>query len=223
MSVKRVIFIRPGETAWNRYKRWQGHCEIPLNDNGRKQAARLGQFVRNTGVTKLYSSDLSRAAETAQILAEHLGIEPILDARLRERDIGHWQGLTMAEIQEWYPGEYAKLLADPDGHQIIGNGESRSEVEARVLSSFDDAIKDDGDEVIGVVSHSTALRVLLRRLVPDSNPYGRSFSNMSVTTLMRNGDGDWRIVQLDDVSHLEGIETLSVPEVEQNQNETIPD
>ena len=223
MSVKRVIFIRPGETAWNRHKRWQGLVEVPLNENGRMQAARLAQFVRNTGVTKLYSSNLKRAAETAQILGDQLGLDPLYDPRLRERDIGHWQGLTMKEIQEWYPEEYEKLRDDPDGYQIIGNGESRSDVETRALAAFEAAIDNGDDEVIGIVSHSTTLRVLLRRLVPDSNPYGRSFSNMSVTTLMRDEGGEWRIVQLDDVTHLEGIETFSVPEVEQNQGETIPD
>lgn len=224
MSVKRVIFIRPGETEWNRVMRWQGHVEIPLNENGRKQAQRLAQFVRNTGITKLYSSALRRAVETAQILGQELGLTPVYDRRWCERDIGHWQGLTMHEIVAWYPEEYTKLQANPDDYEIIGNGESRNQVLARVQAAFHDVINNGDDQVIGIVSHSTAMRVLLRELVPDSNPYGRSFSNMSVTSIMQNENGDWRIVQLDDVTHLEGFATFSVPEVEaSDEGETIPD
>jgi broad specificity phosphatase PhoE len=94
MAVKRVIFIRPGETDWNRDLRYQGWVAIPLSAYGQRQAQRLANYIRNIGVSALYTSDLKRASETAAILAEKLDSEPIADKRLRERDIGKWQGLT---------------------------------------------------------------------------------------------------------------------------------
>ena len=97
MTVRRVILIRPGETDWNRDGRWQGWVAAPLNEHGRRQAEALAKFVRNIGMRALYSSDLRRAVETAELLAERLVFEPIYDARLRERNIGAWQGLTLDE------------------------------------------------------------------------------------------------------------------------------
>src|SRR5262245_1330412 len=124
MTVKRIILIRPGETDWNRQGRWQGWVATPLNEHGRRQAQALGRFVRNIGMAALYSSDLRRARETAELLAERLGFVPMYDARLRERNIGAWQGLTPDEMRAWYPDEYDQLLADVDEYRIPG-GESR--------------------------------------------------------------------------------------------------
>src|SRR5579871_2666095 len=103
MTVKRIVFIRPGETDWNRLGRWQGWVSIPLNDLGVRQARALATFIRHIGMGALYTSDLKRAAQTADLLAEQLSFQPIPDARLRERSIGFWQGLTQAELQAWYP------------------------------------------------------------------------------------------------------------------------
>lgn len=136
MAVKRVIFIRPGETDWNRDLRYQGWVAIPLNSYGKRQAQRLANYIRNIGVGALYTSDLKRATETADLLAEKLGSAPIADQRLRERDIGVWQGLTQQEMQLWYPAEYAQFVGDPDGYRVP-EGESRKDVRERILAAFD--------------------------------------------------------------------------------------
>ena len=72
MVVKRFMFIRPGETDWNRLNRWQGQVEIPLNAHGIEQSKRLAQFMRPLGIQTLYSSNLRRASDTAKILASTL-------------------------------------------------------------------------------------------------------------------------------------------------------
>lgn len=204
MAVKRVMVIRPGETEWNKIGRWQGHVAVPLNELGRAQAERLGRFMQPIGVNALYSSDLRRARDTAQIISQHTGVKPIFDQRLRERAMGEWQGLVMDDIISWYPQEYERLQADPEGFQVPG-GESRRQVIQRVQTAFNDIVA-RGGEVITIISHTTALRLLLDALVPETDPYRIQFHNMSVTTLINEND-TWRISQLDDVSHLEGMQS----------------
>ena len=212
MVVKRVVFIRPGETDWNKIGRWQGIVGVPLNEHGRLQAERLAKFVRNIGMEALYSSDLRRAKDTAEIIAGTANVKPVYDMRLRERGMGEWQGLTINEIRSWYPEDYSRVQADPEGFQVPA-GESRRQVAQRVLSAFEDIIGRGGN-TIGVISHTTAIRGLLAELVPSSDPYNLQFRNMSVTTVAQSEDGSWAISQLDDVTHLEGISSESFGEVE---------
>lgn len=212
MTVKRVIFIRPGETDWNKLGRWQGWVAVPLNAHGRQQAEALAHFVRNIGMSALYTSDLRRALETAECLSKTLGFDPIPDARLRERSVGLWQGLTVDEMKAWYADEYTKMLADPDGYRIPG-GESRQDVRERMNAAFADILSQARGETIGILSHTTALKVLLEELLPTYDPLHATLGNSSVTTLRRR-DGEWELVAIDDCLHLEGLRTAAVQELE---------
>jgi broad specificity phosphatase PhoE len=205
MATKRVIFIRPGETQWNRLGRWQGQVAVPLNDHGKMQAKRLARFIRAIGIQALYTSDLRRAVETAEILSETLGFEIVPDSRLRERHIGLWQGLTLEEVQAWYPEEYKSLRGNPDAYQVEG-GEAREVVAKRMKAAFDEIVGRPGD-IIGIVSHTTAIRALLDAVIPNVNALAMDFSNMSVTSIAKDDGSDWRIVQRNDVTHLEGMPT----------------
>jgi broad specificity phosphatase PhoE len=212
MTVKRVILIRPGETDWNRRGRWQGWVAVPLNAHGRNQARYLARFIRNVGMVALYSSDLKRAIETAEILAETLGYSPTYDARLRERNIGNWQGLTQDEMRDWYPAEFQQLMSDRAGYAVPG-GESRNEMKARMIAAFNDFLKADKGETIGILSHSSAIRSLLSQWIDDEQLVGTEVGNTSVTTIAREDENDtWRIVAPNDVTHLEGIESQSLGE-----------
>lgn len=216
MAVKRVVLIRPGETDWNKLGRWQGQVAVPLNEHGIAQAERLAQFVRPIGLSAIYSSDLRRAKDTAEILGKTSSLTPVYDARLRERSMGEWQGLTLAEIMVWYPEDYAQVQKDPNGFQVP-SGESRKQVGERVRLAFEEIIKEGGD-TIGIISHTTAIRTLLAALVPESNPYNLHFRNMSVTTIMQE-NGKWSISQFDDITHLEGMKSSAFPEVEESDKQ----
>ena len=99
----RVLLVRHGQSEWNAQGRWQGQADPPLSDLGRAQARAASQSLG--ALDAIFASDLLRAAETAAIIAEQLGVGPvIIEPDLRERDAGEWSGLTRPEILERYPG-----------------------------------------------------------------------------------------------------------------------
>lgn len=211
MTVSRVVFVRTGETDWNRDGRWQGWVANPLNAHGRQQAQTLANYVRHIGMGALFSSDLRRGVETAQLVAQKLPFEAVLDARWRERDIGRWQGMTLNEIRGWYPAEFQALMADRDGFRVPG-GESRADVRRRALAGLDTALALEQVGTVGVVTHSTVVRALLDALIPAHNLGGGIISNSSVTTLT-HAEGVWHLVAANDCAHLEGLASTSVAEL----------
>src|SRR5829696_7876281 len=212
MTVKRIVFIRPGETDWNHDSRWQGWVATPLNHLGLRQARALAHYIRHIGMGALYTSDLKRALETANCLAEQLPFAPIPDERLRERSIGTWQGLTRAEMAAWYPHEYGAMLKDIDGYPVPG-GESRNDVRQRVKAAVSDILNKERNETVGILSHTTAIKIMLSDLMPGYDPLEVALSNTSVTTIRRKDD-KWELVAADDVMHLENLERRAAPELE---------
>jgi broad specificity phosphatase PhoE len=93
----RLLLVRHGETDWNADGRLQGQTDRPLSDFGRRQARQLADELADEELEAIYSSDLSRARETAEIVGERLGLPVVLDPDLREKDWGTWEGLTAVE------------------------------------------------------------------------------------------------------------------------------
>lgn len=213
MPIKRLVIIRPGETDWNLNGRWQGWVAAPINELGVQQMQRLAGFVRHIGMSKLYSSDLERARQSAEILTDALGFTPIYDERLRERSIGVFQGLTVPEIHGWYHDAYRQLLADPEGYRIPG-GESLDDVLTRVRGALDDIIAAADEQAdpltVGVLSHTTTIRMIFKHIAPHIDLTTTSFANSSVTTLIREGNA-WRLTAANDLMHLEGLESRVMP------------
>jgi broad specificity phosphatase PhoE len=145
-----LLLARHGETDWNRERRWQGHGGTGLNETGRLQARALARDLAGEPLAAVYSSDLERARETAEILARELGLPLQLDPRLREVDVGEWSGLTWPEVEERFPDGAARRLEGGTGWE---RGEDFEAMAARVVGSLREiAAAHDGDRVV-VVTH----------------------------------------------------------------------
>ncbi len=150
-----ILLARHGETDWNRENRFQGHADPPLNETGRAQAAELAAALVNEPLAAVYSSPLRRAFETAQIVAAPHGLEPVSVDALREVDVGSWQGLTRAEIEERFPEQFARWL---DYEQGWEDGESYDEMGQRVLAALLELAATHEGERILAVSHGGPVR-----------------------------------------------------------------
>jgi probable phosphoglycerate mutase len=151
--------IRHAESAWNALGRWQGHADPGLSTRGRAQAAALARALSREGIEAVAASDLRRARETADALARAAGLAPELDARLRERDLGTWSGLTSPEIAGRWPADFARVRArDPDFRP--GGGESLREVAARARTFLRDLAARPGPVRWAIVTHGGWIRAL---------------------------------------------------------------
>jgi probable phosphoglycerate mutase len=158
--VTTLILVRHGETDWNRNGRWQGQADAPLNDRGREQAESLADELSGEQVTAIYASDLSRARETADIIAARLGRPINVDPRLREVHIGGWSGLTTAEIEARFPDDVVRWHEGDPSHSFDG-GETYAAMGERVVAALEEIAAHHPGEQVLVVLHGGPIRAML--------------------------------------------------------------
>jgi probable phosphoglycerate mutase len=162
-AVTRLYLVRHGRTDWNDEGRWQGQADPPLNALGRQQALDTAQALRDVHLDAIYSSDLARARQTAQALAELLGMPVQLDARLREINQGEWEGLLVTEIQARYPHVFAQWNSTPQAVRLPG-GETLHELEARFTTALDDMAAAKLGGSLAVFTHKLPIAIVRCRL-----------------------------------------------------------
>jgi probable phosphoglycerate mutase len=165
-----LLIARHGETEWNRIGRWQGATDVPLNDTGREQARALGESLRHAGVHGVASSDLSRAAETADIVAAVLGVPRLgAFAELRERGYGVFEGLTRRDCETQFSEIWSKHtpgdLIEPPGAEPVAAVTARMQ---QRLSALAASFAEAGPFL--VVSHGGAIRAFLASVAGDLVP-----------------------------------------------------
>ena len=196
--------IRHGETAANRGGVFQGHLDVPLSEKGRKQADLVAEALRDVCFDAVYSSDLSRAAETARAIMRHHDCSLVLDRRLREINGGKMQGMTEEEVAREFP-EFARALEEDRYNVRRPGGESYADLDGRIARALDDiyawhAAK-PGGATVGVVSHGGAIRCMLKASDPDPLLIRRVVGNCTITVLECDESG-WRAVTTGDGAHL---------------------
>ncbi len=180
---------RHGQTDFNAQQRFQGQTDIPLNAAGLQQAERAAPYLAALRPDALFSSDLSRAAATAQVLAGLTGLPVQFDKDLRERSGGSWEGLTGTEIRERYPEEYARWMP-PDGETTVAVADRASAALLRIAGSL------PGGSVAVVVGHGANLGTGLARVlgISDELRILGSFGNCNWSVLGRRGSR-WRLLE----------------------------
>jgi broad specificity phosphatase PhoE len=196
----RVILIRHGETEWNAFSRWQGHAPVPLNKTGVKQAEFAATYLIEQSISHIISSDLQRACTTAEIIADELDLTVIMDKRLRECDLGNWQGLTLEEVEAWDLANLKKFRDDPFNVPRPG-GESSQQAGQRCYEALDDYVHQYPNATLLVVSHGGTINSVLQTLFPDFVRQG--LSNTSLTELhYNNEEPKWSLVAVGETPHL---------------------
>jgi probable phosphoglycerate mutase len=143
--VTTLLFVRHGETDWNTERRWQGHADQPLNETGRSQAREAAALLAERQVDVVYASDLSRAHETATIIAERLGRSVLIEPRVREVDVGDWSGRLQSEI-------------DAEGLATWNGGETYDEMGVRVVAAVLDLAARHPGKTVMIVTHGGVIR-----------------------------------------------------------------
>jgi len=156
-----ILLARHGETDWNRDRRWQGHADPPLNEEGRRQAEALAGELADRPLAAVYTSDLRRARETAEIVAKLHRLEVEIEPALREIHVGSWEGLTAAEVEKRYPDGWARFQNGERGH----DGETHEDHSLRVVESVRRIAHEHPDEEILIVSHGGSLRAVQRAVL----------------------------------------------------------
>lgn len=154
-----IYLARHGETEWNRDRRFQGQLDVPLSDAGREQARALAERAAREDLAALWTSPLSRARETAEIVGARVGLEPAVDDRLKEIDVGDWERRAKADVERDEPEAWARFRAGGAGWRFPG-GESLREQQQRVVAALDD-VERRGALPALVVCHRGVIRCAL--------------------------------------------------------------
>jgi broad specificity phosphatase PhoE len=168
----RFWLARHGETDWNLEGRFQGQADSPLNATGVEQANELAEMVAGKGIQAIYCSDLIRALQTAQIIGERLGLEPLIDLRLREIRLGEWEGMQLDDIKATYPEIWDNRRGDPVNAHPPG-GENLVELAERVWAAADEIAQQHPGGTILIVAHGVSLACML--CLARDLPLGQAF------------------------------------------------
>jgi len=154
-----LFLIRHGETDWNKEGKYTGQTDIPLNEIGRQQVREAAKALKIHNPKVIYTSDLIRAVETAQLIAKELHIPIIQDKRLREINQGEWEGLHISEIHSCYGNQF---ISHRDNPLIVSapNGESIAEVKTRVIDFLNEITVKHPSEQIVISSHGLVLGII---------------------------------------------------------------
>jgi probable phosphoglycerate mutase len=189
-----ILLIRHGETAWNAERRLQGHLDIPLNEEGERQARLLGEALASEPIDLVVASDLQRARQTAQAVAALRGMPLLIEPGLRERCYGGFEGLLYSEIEQRFPAEFAAWQAR-DVDAILPSGKNRGESFRQFYARATDAIlglaRAYPGRTLALVAHGGVLECAYRMAgkLPLETPRDFKVYNASINRFRVDEDG----------------------------------
>ncbi len=201
-----ILLIRHGETDWNVDKRLQGHIDIGLNAQGRQQATLLGQSLASEPLDAIFASDLQRARDTAQAVAQRQGLTLQIEPALRERCYGGFEGLRHDEIAQRYPQDYAAWKArEFDARYPAGErmAETLREFSLRAIAAVTGLVSHGNYRKIAIVAHGGVLECIHRWAKQIDFAQARDFDILNASVNRLHWDGEQlHIRQWGDVAHL---------------------
>ncbi|MGB9681443.1 MAG: alpha-ribazole phosphatase [bacterium] len=173
----KIYLVRHGETDWNKNGLYQGQKDIPLNELGRKEAKVLASAFKGKRVSIIYSSDLTRAKETAEIIAKELDLQNITyKESLREMDFGNWTGKSIFEMEE--DSKLFKMWQKDPWTVSPPNGETLKELANRVRAAIEEMFQSNKSQDILVVTHAGPIKALIFDLIGST---GNTYWNLDIS------------------------------------------
>ena len=202
MKETEIILIRHGETEWNSQQRMQGHSNSDLSSVGQAQIQALGQWMKNVPFDLIYSSDSLRAKQTAESITQFSGHELQFDQRLREKNLGVFEGLTSEEARERHP-EVFRLFKTAGSKYVIDEGESTQQLQDRALEIVDEIRIKHPEEHVLLVTHGGFIRVVMKHSLGLSLETPTRFLIRNTGVFRLVWEDKWIVSQMGGVSHLE--------------------
>lgn len=205
-----LLLVRHGYSNANFEKKFAGHLNVDLHENGVKQAKKTAEYIKeNYKVDKIYSSDLIRAYKTAEAIAEKFNLEIEKVKELREINAGKWDDVKYSDVEVLYEEDRKTWMNDIKNARCTG-GESVKELYARIVNALTDIAKNNDNKTVVVASHGTPIR-LVKPFIVDGNldnmqdtPWP---SNASVTVISYD-NGNWNLIEYSHDEHLEELKTI---------------
>ncbi|MBI5301257.1 MAG: histidine phosphatase family protein [Chloroflexi bacterium] len=198
----KLILVRHGETTWNDERRFQGHLDVPLNARGWRQAEQLGARFAGETIHAIYTSDLRRARDTAEVIASRANKPLVVEPRLREACMGELQGMTYADVHaRWFPNVATMPSYFVD--DAPAGVESLRELQARLVSAVNDIAARYVNETVLIVNHGAGLRALFCAwLGIELSAYWKLCSDSGSVSIVRVTEAGVVVELLNDTSHL---------------------
>ena len=156
----RILIIRHGETAWNRGKIFRGTYDIPLNENGKKQARLTAEALKDMDIDAAYASPLSRAKESAEIVTECHGISPVTHDGFMDLDYGEWTGKEDSEVAKLWPNEHEAWTTNAHSVRPPG-GTTLKEVFDKSFTAMEELAEEHDGETIAIFAHRVVNKLLI--------------------------------------------------------------
>jgi len=202
VDVTRLLFVRHGETAWNRVLRFRGRADVPLNATGRAQARRVAARLAPLDLAAVYASPLSRTLETARLIAAPHGLAVAPEDALVDLDYGAWQGRTPAEVARSDGARLQRWRTDPARVRIPG-GEPLGALRARVLRLVRRLVRRHRGATVVLVSHDIVGRTLVAALLGlPLRTVWRIGQDNAALSVFEHGPGGFAVVSVNDTGHL---------------------
>lgn len=204
MDATRIIAVRHGETAWNVDTRLQGHLDIELNDKGLWQANRVAEALAHEPIAAVYSSDLARARQTAQAIAQRHALTVHPEPRLRERAFGQFEGRTFLDIERELPEQAERWRRRDPEFAPPGGGENLLQFRARVTAAVAHLAARHPGELLVLVAHGGVMDLLYRAATGQELQAPRTWllGNAHINRMLWTGQGLTLVGWADD-SHLD--------------------
>ena len=197
-----TALLRHGQTPMSVQKRYAGRTDAPLTEVGVQQAAAAAKRLASAGLGVIVTSPLLRTVQTAQSVAAVTGAAVVTDDGFRETDFGAWEGLTFAEVRERWPAEISAWMADPE--VAPPDGESFTDVSARVTAALDRVLAARAGQTVLIVSHVTPIKMLVAAalLAPPAALYRMHLDLAALSEIDWYADGPAVLRSFNDTSHL---------------------